>query len=139
MATSTKEIIAYLEKNYPQKENQIGIANCPDRNFRFNGKVLNQYIIGVSPSDPFSPGISHYEHNMREKLADISQNVVCVPWPFYGYETEEMKASLREIAEHFKVKLDIDRMIKDLKIPRDEGGVYYIVVTVIQYIIAYVE
>jgi hypothetical protein len=139
MAKDSKEIITYIEKNYPMQDQEIAIKNCSDLNIEAQIKPLNQYIIGVTPADMFSNEISQYEHNMKEKLANVSPYFRCLPWPFYDYEIDELKTTLSELSDYFQANLDIERMIKDLNIKKETGKMYYVVITVVQYPIIYVE
>lgn len=139
MAYTSSEILAALEKSYPQTSLTLNIPNCSDKRFELKQKIYNQYIIGVTAADQFNGGIDRYKYSMQEALKPTSLSVACLPWHFNGYENEEMKAALSELAEDLNIAINVEEMIKSLKIPRDESGSFYIVVTVVQYLIAYAE
>lgn len=137
MTTTSKEIIEYIEREYP-KENQIELKNLSDLNFETSGKWLNQYIIGVTPKDQFGSGIDHYKYRMKDRLSKVSSHFECLPWPFRDYEVEELKTALSDLSNYFEADLDIPKMIGGLKMRRDNGDLYYLVVTVVQHPILYI-
>src|SRR5688572_24096686 len=139
MAYNSKEIIAYIEKDYPTQGQHVAIKNCSDLKIESQIKPLNQYIIGVTPSDPLSNDIRHYESRMKQKLESASPYYKCLPWSFYGNEIEEMKTTLKELSEYFEANLDLDLMTKNINIKNDDRKMYFIVITIVQYPIIYVE
>jgi hypothetical protein len=134
MAKTSAEIIKFIEENHPQDEGKI--ENCCDSLYGFEVKWLTQYIIGVTNSDPLKTDIEHYDTEMKRKLENFSRCVQCIPFHYTGEEKQEMKTALIEVAEHFNAKMDIERKINDLRIPRDGSGHFFIVVTIVRYPVA---
>jgi hypothetical protein len=83
-------------------------------------------------------GISHYESNIKSELRELETFVKTLPWPFYGYEVDEAKAVMQQVAEGLNIlNLDVEKSFIQLNIKPDET-VYYIVVTVVEYNIPYI-
>lgn len=111
MVTNSKDIIGFLEQKHPQNLEQLRLNNCPDNNLQFETRVINQYIVGATRGDEILPSVRTYEQYIKRTLEGISRNVSCFPWHFEGSEIGEMKAALYELAEHFHIKMDVERMI----------------------------
>ena len=139
MAATFKDIIKHLNKEFPIIHDEISIKNCEDSNIGFNKASINQFVLGVTRGDPFSASIYHYETQMKDKLEGVSAQVNCIGWSYEGQEIQEMKSVLSDLAEHYSVKMDVDKAIKDLQAPADESRRHFIVVTVVTYFIAYVD
>lgn len=139
MASTSEHIIKSLEKEFPRSEINIPLKDCVEYNFYFQTKEFYQYVIGVTPMDRISNDISMYQKNIQESLKDISANLKFQVHGYEGYDKELMETTLRELGEYFKIELDAKKIIKGLKIPGDDSGRYYIVVTIICYPIVFVE
>jgi hypothetical protein len=137
MAYTSAEIISGVEKKFPLHQ-QIILKNGSDLRIGFQETYLNQFIIGLTPRDQFGYGIDHYEAFMRRELKEVTPRFKCLPWSFHDYETEEIRKVLQELSDYYQADLDIERMIKQT-IKRDNGDMYYVVITVIQYPIVHVE
>ena len=138
MSNTATAILAHLKKKYAQDE-LVMIKNCADSNIETSVKIQTQYIIGVTPSDKLSAGISNYEFAMQRKLATVSPNVFCPAWAFDAGEAAAMKTALTELAEKLGADLNVEKIMRQLNINKNGDGLYYIVVTVVQYPIVYVE
>jgi hypothetical protein len=51
----------------------------------------------------------------------------------------KIKTALADLAERFSLEMEVDKMIKSLDVPKDERGLFHVVITVVSYGIAYVE
>ena len=136
MTTNATDILAYLNKNYPQQE-FVSVKNWPDINIETAVKLQTQFIFGVTNGDPFTPGISYYEEALKKKLNGKFQQIKCYPTAFERQQIPTMKTTLVELAEKLGVDLDPEKMIKKLNINEEGSGLYYIVVTIVQYPVVY--
>jgi hypothetical protein len=92
--TTSKEIIQYLDKKYPQQKDQLVIVNCVERNFSFQQKVFVQYILGVTLDDRSDS----YKAQMAKSLANVSQHLSFPAWGYSSQDNDSMKAVLAELA-----------------------------------------
>jgi hypothetical protein len=130
MATSSKEIINYIEKNHPIVALQA-IVNCSDQNIEQKSGVYRQYIIGVTdPNKEGSVNLRWYEHRMKENLPAHKDNLHILGWPFEAYEIDDVEQVLKDLAAYLSVKLDIKDMM--IKAEKFKSGYIYIVITVLE-------
>jgi hypothetical protein len=139
MATDSNTILASLVKNYPQELDHFAIKNCSDYNFNFNKQSIHQYILGVTPGDSGPTDTRSYQQSMRRSLENVSNDIHFVPWPYSGDEIAELKLALTGVSAALQLAVDVNRMIKELNVPRNGSGTFYLVVTVVTYTIVSVE
>jgi len=138
MLTAHK-IISEIEKHYPTGR-QEELKNSSDLKITNKENVLYQFIIGFTSADKMHPGsIDHYKISMKENLSKVTSDFDCLPWPCEYCEKEDIKSILKELSDHFGANLDIEEMIKSAKFKKDDGDLYFIVITVIPIVMLYIE
>jgi hypothetical protein len=136
--TTGAEIIADLKKNFPQQEDHLTIRNCAFGAAGINNKTVVQYIVGVTGADPITGTHERYNAKITGALNGIAAALNFPAWSFTGYEVDAMKAALHELSQEYNIEMDVDNMVDRLNMPRNEQAMFYLVVSVVQYNIAYI-
>lgn len=138
MSITSQEIIKSLQREFSEQY-QVKIKNCTDLNIQINRKYAIQYIIGFTEGYGHSYDLDAYKASMEKLLADSRSEIKCFAWPFQVDELEEVRGVLNDLAEHFDIQIDLDTMIGRLEIKPTQNRQFYIVVTVVNYPVIYVE
>lgn len=85
-----------------------------------------QLIFGVTYPDQMTNNVESYEHRLKQSVGGNGSPKV-LAWPFY--EEETICKVLEELSEHYIAKINIARMMRDIKFK--DGRPVYLVVTII--------
>lgn len=125
-----------LITEYPQDAGGVRAPNLGrnHRPLRSNTRYL--YILDTSRPDPYSNSIRHYETDLENELRGRPFVIVkCLPYPFYGYEVDEAKKTLEDLANMLGViNFDVEDSFARLHIePNNDQRIFFIVITVAGY------
>ncbi len=127
---SAEKIISSLEEKYPQSD-PIDIQNWVDNNLNLNVGFYNQFILGLTVSDPMQVGMAHYESRMRSALPPSLRDYAAFsPWSFRSDEVDDAKQVFGEIAGYYSIDVDVEKTFERLGIKKD--SYYFIVVTIVR-------
>ncbi|WP_291128104.1 hypothetical protein [Flavobacterium sp. UBA7682] len=120
---TSEEIIKHLNDNtdaYYKGE----IENISDQNLTVVPGF--QLIFGVTYPDQMTNDFESYKHRLKESVGGNELPKV-LAWPFY--EEVALFKVLEKLSTHYKAKINIARMMRDIKFK--EGRPVYLVVTII--------
>ncbi len=125
---SALDIINTLEAKFPQ--GGVEIVNISDVHLGAEVRFIHQYIFGTAAQDPSGGSYDHYKTWVQKQLGAHSAGLNFIHWAFDDYEVKELKEVIVDLATHYRVTLDADRMMRDLGIGRPNGTRYYLVASI---------
>ena len=125
---SALDIINALEAKFPRGGEEI--PNISDVHLGAEVRFIHQYIFGTTAQDPAGGSYDNYKRWVGTQLGAHSAGLNFIHWAFDDYELKELKEVIADLATHYRVPLDANRMTRDLGIGRPKGTTYYLVASI---------